>query len=207
VPISVLQRGCIRFEPPLPQPKVAAIGRVRMGNAIKLVMQFSRRFWRDDMYDVVCPGEFVPEFWMLDHPITDPTAGPPNVMIGFLAGENADGASALGSETSQRLFLEQLDKIYGSESDPRPASSSLVRGQMVDWSKEQYVYGAYTYPSFGAELGDRSLIAAPLASRLFFAGEATNEAINPCMQGAMQTAERAAAQIKAALSAAPRSKL
>ncbi len=48
--------------------------------------------------------------------------------------------------------------------------------------QEKYVRGAYTYPSFGAEEGDRAALAAPVAGRLFFAGEATNESINPCMQ-------------------------
>lgn len=72
--------------------------------------------------------------------------------------------------------------------------------------------GAYTYPTLGAEAGDRAALAAPVAGKLFFAGEATNEDCNPCMQGAMDTAARAATQITAVLSggaaaAAPRSRL
>ncbi|GLC55793.1 hypothetical protein PLESTB_001029400 [Pleodorina starrii] len=201
VPVSILQQGSIAFSPPLPAAKAAAISRVRMGNAIKVIISFSRQFWRDDMYDVVCPGAFVPEFWMLKRTATNPGVGTPNVVVGFVAGERADEVGAMDPAEAQRRFLEQLDEIYGSATDPRPASSSVVKCTVVDWSKDPFVRGAYSYPSLGAELGDRTALAAPVAGRLFFAGEATNEAINPCIQGAMQTGERAAAQIRAALDA------
>ncbi|EFJ44139.1 amine oxidase-like protein [Volvox carteri f. nagariensis] len=223
VPVTILQQGAITFSPPLPAAKTAALSRVRMGNVVKVVLSFSRRFWREDMYDVVCPGAFAPEFWMLNYPVTNPGAGTPHCVVGFIAGERADEVSALGPEAAQKRFLEQLDEIFGTAADPHPASSCVVKGHVVDWSKhlrtctrciiphyypprafsppEPFVRGAYSYPSLGAELGDRAALASPVAGRLFFAGEATNEAINPCIQGAMQTAERAAAQIRAALDA------
>ena len=59
------------------------------------------------------------------------------------------------------------------------------------------MYGAYTYPSLHAEVGDRDVLAEPLHDTLFFAGEATHPAINPCMQAAMETGQRAADQILA----------
>ncbi|GLI62385.1 hypothetical protein VaNZ11_005004 [Volvox africanus] len=202
VPVTILQQGAITFSPPLSAAKTAALSRVRMGNVIKVVLSFSRRFWKEDMYDVVCPGAFAPEFWMLNYPPTNPGAGTPYCIVGFIAGERADEVSAMGPDAAQRRFLEQLDEIFGAPTDPRPASSSVVKGHVVDWSKEPYVRGAYSYPSLGAELGDRAALASPVLGRVFFAGEATNETINPCIQGAMQTAERAAAQIRAAVDVA-----
>jgi hypothetical protein len=53
-------------------------------------------------------------------------------------------------------------------------------------AQDPHVRGAYTYPTRGAELGDRAALAAPVANALFFAGEATNEAINPCIQVRMR---------------------
>jgi hypothetical protein len=190
--------------------------------ARQCLLSFSRRFWRDDMYDVVAPGGFVPEFWMLQYPATRPgeeraqaagrrTAGclpsfppassgsgsspfhrhghtppgptssllpprpfpgvgSPHCVVGFIAGEKADAASALGPEEvqvrmadsplafpsctqaalpirscihrspsshvpPQRRFLTQLDEIFGTDQDPRPASSSLREARIVDWSK------------------------------------------------------------------------
>ncbi|KAG2437442.1 hypothetical protein HXX76_006092 [Chlamydomonas incerta] len=212
VALPVLQKGMIAFNPSLPAPKAAAISRIRMGNAVKVIMAFSRRFWAQDMYDVVCPGAFVPEFWMLRHTVTDPGAGTPHCVVGFLAGERADGICRMDPEDVKRRFLAQLDEVFATPGDARPASSSLVKCQIVDWSQEKYVGGAYSYPTLGAEAGDRAALAAPVAGKLFFAGEATNEDCNPCIQGAMDTAARAATQIAAVLSggaaaSAPRSKL
>jgi monoamine oxidase len=77
-----------------------------------------------------------------------------------------------------------------------------ARYEVFDWSEVEWVGGAYTFPSLGAEEGDREALAAPVAGALFFAGEASHPAVNPCMQAALETGERAAAQVVAALSAA-----
>jgi monoamine oxidase len=111
---------------------------------------------------------------------------------GFLAGERADTVAAIGEPEAARRFVAQLDEMFGSASDPRPASSSLVRCEVFDWSKVEWVGGAYSYPTFGAEAGDREALAAPVAGALFFAGEATHPDVNPCMQAALESGEAAA---------------
>ncbi len=78
---------------------------------------------------------------------------------------------------------------------------------MYDWSKEKYVRGAYTYPTLGAELGDRELLAAPVEGTVYFAGEHTSTSLNPCIQGALETGQRAAAQVLASLQPTPLSRL
>ena len=50
-------------------------------------------------------------------------------------------------------------------------AAAVALPQVCDWSKEPYVRGAYTYPTLGAELGDRELLAAPVAGTIFFAGK------------------------------------
>mmetsp|Transcript_29995 Transcript_29995/g.84637 ORF Transcript_29995/g.84637 Transcript_29995/m.84637 type:complete len:113 (+) Transcript_29995:285-623(+) len=94
--------------------------------------------------------------------------------------------------------LRQLDVIFASAGTPHPASSALVESRVFDWAKDPHVKGAYSYPSRGAEEGDREALAAPVDGTLFFAGEATHEAVNPCMQAAMETGLRAAGRILAA---------
>jgi hypothetical protein len=39
------------------------------------------------------------------------------------------------------------------------------------------------------------VLAEPIGTTVFFAGEATHAAINPCMQAAMETGSRACTQI------------
>lgn len=208
-PLRVLQDGLISFQPPLPAPKAAAIKRVQMGNVIKMTVTFTKQFWPEGMYDVVHPGGFAPEFWMLKRPHSNPGVGHPHCVVGFVAGERADAISKMQPGAAVQAFLQQLDKVFGTSAEPKPASSSLAASHIEDWSKEKYVRAGYTYPSLGAEEGDREQLAAPVAGTLFFAGEATNTNLNPCVQGAMETSERAAKEIAAALQAEtpPRSKL
>jgi hypothetical protein len=135
-------------------------------------------------------------------------APPSSKTAGFIAGPRADGIAAIGAPEAARRFLAQLDAMFGTPSDPAPASGSYVRHEVFDWSQQEWVGGAYSFPSLGAEAGDRAALAAPVGGVLFFAGEATHEAVNPCMQAALETGGRAAAQALAALRPAPlRSKL
>ena len=87
----------------------------------------------------------------------------------------------------------------GSSAGRHPATSAYVRGHVADWSQERWTQGAYTYPTLGAQEGDRQTLAEPVDGRLFFAGEATHAGINPCLQAAMETGERAAKQVLEAL--------
>ncbi|KIY95491.1 hypothetical protein MNEG_12471 [Monoraphidium neglectum] len=201
-PLRVLQAGKIAFSPPLPERKRAAIQRLRMGNAVKVVCAFRRRFWPEDLYDVCCTGAFAPELWNTSHAPTGAAGEHLHAMVGFIAGERADAIKGMGHAEAARRFVAQLDEMFGSASDPAPASASLVRYEVFDWSEVEWVGGAYTFPSLGAEEGDREALAAPVAGALFFAGEASHPAVNPCMQAALETGERAAAQVVAALSAA-----
>ena len=85
----------------------------------------------------------------------------------------------------------------GTKQKRYPATSSFLYALVIDWSREKHIYGAYTYPTLHAQVGDRDVLAAPIGKSVFFAGEATHAAINPCMQAAMQTGQRAASEIMA----------
>mmetsp|Transcript_16926 Transcript_16926/g.36620 ORF Transcript_16926/g.36620 Transcript_16926/m.36620 type:complete len:442 (+) Transcript_16926:98-1423(+) len=207
VPLRLMQDAVITFSPPLPPAKQDAIRRIKMGNVVKIILTFKEAFWPPEMYDVVCTDAFVPEFWMLKYPATNPGQGHPHCIVGFLSGTYADAASAMPPRGAVDAFLNQLNEIYGKPGNPKPATDALAQYQVVDWSKERWVRGAYTYPTLGAELGDREALAAPLAGTLFFAGEATSISINPCIQGAMETAQRAVQQVLAMETAPQHSRL
>eukprot|EP00891_Asterochloris_glomerata_P008389 jgi/Astpho2/8389/e_gw1.00122.39.1_t len=196
-PLAVLQRGDVAFRPPLPAPKLAALDRVKMSNAIKVILVFSKPFWPPDFFDVVCTDCFIPEFWVT----TYPTAGGESLlcMTGFAAGTRAEEMSKMRQGTVILKTLAQLDQMFGSFTDRHPATSAYVQGHVADWSRERWTQGAYTYPTLGAQEGDRQTLAEPVDDRLFFAGEATHAGINPCLQAAMETGERAAKQVVKAL--------
>eukprot|EP00877_Chromochloris_zofingiensis_P015153 jgi/Chrzof1/9892/Cz04g19260.t1 len=205
VPLKILQTGKLQFSPALPAYKTAAIQRLRMGNAVKIMVAFKQRFWPERMYDVVCTDMFVPEFWMTQHTPVDATCTH-HVITGFIAGERADVVSRMDPQQAIQAFLQQLNTMFGTQQHPHPATSAYVTAHVFDWSKQEWVGAAYSYPTLGAEPTDRDALAAPVLSSIFFAGEATHPAVNPCMQAALDTGRRAAYQVKAALQQ-PTSKL
>ena len=199
VPLPVLQRGAIGFDPPLPPPLTAAISAVRMGNALKVILRLSRRFWPADFYDAVCADCFMPEVWL--SPAAElmlPDAKPPFTIVGFVAGERADRVAELPHAEIARQTLLQLDAMFGTPAKPHPASDACDGFVVKNWADHAHVGGAYSHPTLHAE-GRRNGFAEPAGDAVWFAGEATHEGINPCIHGAMETGQRAAAAVCASL--------
>ena len=211
-PITSLKNG-ITFEPPLPAMKMRAVDAIKMSNAVKIFLAFDAPFWPADLFDVVCADCFLPELWILKWPDQVGAIRPPEgvvqagldpsvpvrtkeVVTFFACGVLADRLSAMDKREVVERALDQLDDMFGTAADPKPSRGRLTGSYVADWSAEQTVEGAYTYPSFGA-MGSRGVLAAPVGDKLFFAGEATHAGVNPCMQGAMETGLRAAAQVLA----------
>lgn len=105
-------------------------------------------------------------------PPPPPRLPPPLCPTGFVAGEERTSAlAAMGPDAAVAKFLQQLDDIFGTEAQPRPASAVYVKSCVFDWSQEPYVGGAYSYPTLGVQDGDRDALAAPVAGTVFFAGK------------------------------------
>lgn len=64
VALAALQHAEIAFDPPLPRAHAAAVDALSMGNALKVVVRVSERFWPSDFFDAVCSDCFMPE---VDH--------------------------------------------------------------------------------------------------------------------------------------------
>jgi monoamine oxidase len=199
IPLSQLKKGAVDFDPPLSALKVAALQRVHMGNIIKVWAVFSRRFWPEDMWDVICTHRLFPEFWMCRyaHEGSTPAESGPELhcVTAFVCGSRASVLGQHSFEDMVQLLVKQLDEVLGSSGEPAPATAAFVCGAAVDWSKEKFIEGGYSSPSLGARVGDRSLLAAPEGGMLFFAGEHTHPDINPCLHAAMDTGDRVAAQV------------
>lgn len=109
---------------------------------------------------------------------------------------SANGAIVADGKLQNILTPDDLPKFSHSleQAKLRPATSSFQGGCVLDWEKEAYARGGYTYPSVHAH-GARAILAKPLSGRVFFAGEATHPGVNPCMQGAIDTGRRAASEV------------
>ncbi|KAG8458703.1 hypothetical protein KFE25_012901 [Diacronema lutheri] len=205
VPLACLQRGALAFVPPLPATKARAIERVRVGNALKVAVALARPIWPARFWDAVCADCAFPEIWLT--PPGDAAdahgrqEGKPYVLVAFVSGERSERLAALADAELVRLLLAQLDAMFGSADEPKPASSQCVGQLVCSWRDQPYAWGAYSHPTLGA-LGARRTIGEPLGGLggiVHFAGEAVNLAVNPCVHGAMSTGIDAAHAVRASL--------
>jgi monoamine oxidase len=204
LPLGVLQaapraRGAIRFVPPLPRTKRQAIERLAMGNVVKVVLRLRQPvgtgvlapFGRD-MSFVHLGRAPVPTWWV-------PRPFPPTMLVGWVAGRAAETFAARYRDPEARLraALGGLAHAVGARADAIIAA--VEDAHVFDWETDPWARGAYSWIPVGG-LDAPAALAAPVAARLFFAGEATDLVGDPgTVHGAMTTGTRAAAEIVAAL--------
>lgn len=181
VPLSVLKNGDITFIPALPAEKVDAIQNIGMGKGMKIILKFSSRFWADDLGSLFGNGN-VPEYWY-----TSLGRGNTPVLTAFVMGLKAEYLSSLGNNAIQSV-LDELDSFYGNNL----ASTNFVDAVIMDWSKEPFIKGSYSYPMVGGGIVKRKALAKKIGDNVFFAGEATHtEGHSATVHGAIETALRA----------------
>ena len=192
------QLGAIEFVPQLPAEKIASLGKVEMGEIVRVVLQFRDRFWEritprndspkslSEMSFLFSEDEFFPTWW---------TSMPKKLPIitGWAAFRSAEQLGRLDRSHIIKRSLETLASLVG-------ASLKLIENQLqatyfYDWQRDPFSRGAYSYGKVGASAAQKAL-AAPVANMLFFAGEATDTTgSNGTVHGAIASGYRAAKEI------------
>lgn len=177
VSLGVLKAGLIDFSPALPAAKVEAIQTVGFDFGMKVFLRFSQNFWNrfSILGSPVCPVYYDAGLGK---------SGSDHVLAGFMMGEKAEYLSALG-DGAISVILGELDGLFNGQ-----ATATFQDARIMDWHKEPYVRGAYSFSSMG--IGNkRQALATPVSDRLFFAGEATHtEGHFQTVHGALETGER-----------------
>ena len=164
VSTGVLAANRIRFDPGLPEKTRAAISALPMGRLAKVAIQFDRKVYgsfRDDgfiYYDG--PGTSL----NIITGYADST-----MAVAYVGGKPADELEALGKEGAAAFLLDRLERAFGSK-----LRQYVVAADCTSWGSDPDVYGSYAIALAG-HAGAREALAEPIASRLFFAGEATSK--------------------------------
>jgi monoamine oxidase len=182
VPIPALQRNTIKFNPPLPAEKVAAIGSLECEPALKIHMKFTHRFWPEKLHGTICSDAFVPELWFDEHSGC-------HYVTAFFTSDQARRVGALDTDVAFESCLQQLSEMFGV--DPRP---HYCGGFLLDWGRVPHIWGGYTMPSL-KELPDARETLSKQIGRLHFAGEATHAHAFMTAHAALSTGIRAADEI------------
>jgi monoamine oxidase len=186
VPLGVLKRGAIVFDPALPERKAHAIRRIAVGVANRLYLRFPRAFWAS------CPRVVnVPERagqW-LELLASSGAAGP--VVSGWIAGLPARMQERWPDEQVVRDAMRVVRLLEGG------AAAEPEAWRITRWGLDPHAGGTVSFLAGGAAAAERGALAEPLGRRLFFAGEATSSEAAATVHGALDSGERAAQHIAA----------
>lgn len=159
VPVGVLRRGGILFQPGLPSPIRRAIDALELSTVEKIVLRFRERWWPDDIRRLVhiTASHAFPAWMDLSLHVGKPT------LVGFFNPVLAAMPDDPGARLD--LALASLTTMLGNA--PKP-----IGAMITDWQNDPFARGAYSYIPIGARPTDMrtfTLMEGPLQ----FAGEHT----------------------------------
>jgi monoamine oxidase len=203
VPLGVLkaapdQRGAIAFTPPL-NSKTRALDRLAVGSVVRVVLRLADRFWADQslprargrdgldrMSFLHADGPDFPVWWTM-YPLDSP------FLVGWCGGTHARDLARLAPEALATRAMDSLARHCGVTR--RRMHAMMEASWMHNWEHDPFARGAYSYQMAGGVSAPAEL-ARPLASTLFFAGEATDtEGATGTVHGALSSGRRAARQV------------
>jgi len=188
VPLGVLRAGAITFEPALPAAKLAAIARMEPSSLEKVVLRFERVFWPIGANSAwLHIGRERGEFPLIIDFTAD--AGAPTLVLLHGGSRVREVLDICDDATLVEDARAVLAAVLGQEI-PRPIASAVTR-----WRSDPFSLGSYSFPSLGQSMADFDALAAPVASRLLFAGEATSRTYFGTVHGAVDSARREAARL------------
>ena len=186
VPIGVLQSDQIVFEPALPPSHRIALSRIGMGLFNKIILRFPRVFWPEEPDFIFVCGRSLCSFYVNFAAY----AGIP-MLVGLSGGTAADEIEELSDQAIVMRLRRDFSSVMGT-TIPEPTDVMIQR-----WRSDPFARGSYAYLRVGANGGEPEVFSMPIASRVFFAGEALHLHDPGTVHGAFWTGQRAARQVRA----------
>jgi monoamine oxidase len=184
VPLGILKKGTIVFDPPLPKEKLDAIGRIGFGNYQKTALLYDELFWDPELHLFDWDGGATGKEWA-EWVNLYPFMGEPT-LIAFHTAKAAYGIESMTDREIADAATEALASVLGKKV-PRPKDMIVSK-----WGHDPYSLGAYSFMGVGATPADRMMLGKPVAGSLYFAGEAVSENYAATMHGAYETGLAAA---------------
>jgi hypothetical protein len=187
LPLGVLKAGVVKFDPPLPEAKTAAIQRLGFGNLTKVIVHFDAPFWPPNQYvfgyspaDISASPATIINIWK-SHQIP--------ALVLLIGGELSREIERWPEARLREWALGVLREMFGDAvAEPRAVARS-------EWSIDPYARGSYSYIAVGSSPTDLEALAEPVGETLFFAGEATHRGHWAAAHGAYASGLREAARI------------
>ncbi len=175
VPLGVLKKAAITFNPPLPPNKLKSIQHLGMGVLDKIILKFPQPFWQTDIpaltyleSDDTPWSRFINGAYFFKQP----------VLISAAGGHTAREFENCDLVDVQQSVMDNLRKCFGNNI-PDPSAAL-----MTHWQQDVYAYGSYSYIPVNASGEDYDVLAQPVADKIYFAGEATHRQYPGMVHGA-----------------------
>ncbi|XP_066283771.1 uncharacterized protein [Branchiostoma lanceolatum] len=194
--MGVLQSKSVEFVPGLPDWKREANSRVHMVSYTKIYLKFPSKFWDDDEY-IGYIGErrgYYTVWQNMESPGVFPEGT--NILLVTVVDDEARRVEAQSDEATQAEVMAVLRNMYGADI-PDPTDILVPR-----WEQDPFFRGSYA--NWGVGIDDEELrkLQAPVAGRLFFAGDGTGPHFG-YLHGAFFEGARVAGAIATCLGGGP----
>lgn len=180
VPLGVLKRKQIKFNPALPQWKLDAIDRIGYNFFEKVILIWDNAWWNTSNFYFlrISSKSNQYSYWVNANKWNDKPA-----IICFFT-EKKIFVNISSSDIIQNI-LNSLKDMFPSIVIPQP-----VYTYVTNWNDDPFSFGSYSYISINQKYDDAISLAHPIQNRLLFAGEATNMDSYGYAHGALISARR-----------------
>ncbi|BCW97059.1 MAG: hypothetical protein KatS3mg018_2541 [Fimbriimonadales bacterium] len=187
LPFPVLTQ--LEWRPALASWRVEALQHAGRGAVIRTLIQFRRRFWRDEPYPRAYPSRSeVSAVWEE----TDLQAGDSGVLSFWTGGESARRWASLSEQARIDECLRLLEGMYPE------CRAQVVAARSHDWQADPFAQHAYIYHAPGY-LTEALPLLRQHEGRVHFAGDYLSLFVG-YMEGALESGERAAQAVQHASS-------
>ncbi|XP_045440267.1 lysine-specific histone demethylase 1B isoform X5 [Pipistrellus kuhlii] len=195
VPLALLQKGALQFNPPLSDKKMKAINSLGAGIIEKIALQFPYRFWDSkvqgaDFFGHVPPSASKRGLFAVFYDM-DPQKNH-SVLMSVIAGEAVASLRSLDDKQVLQQCMATLRELFKEQEVPDPTKYFVTR-----WSTDPWIQMAYSFVKTGGSGEAYDIIAEEIQGTLFFAGEATNRHFPQTVTGAYLSGVREASKIAA----------
>uniref|UniRef100_A0A8C9ETN3 Lysine demethylase 1B n=1 Tax=Pavo cristatus TaxID=9049 RepID=A0A8C9ETN3_PAVCR len=169
VPLALLQKNAIQFNPPLSEKKIKAINSLGAGVIEKIALQFPYRFWDSKIQGADFFGHVPPNssqrglfsvFYDMD----------PEVTYSICISCWSAGSVSKSVQTNALAFcfpsLTHINFTLITQEVPDPVKFFVTR-----WSKDPWLQMAYSFVKTGGSGEAYDIIAEDIQGTIFFAGE------------------------------------
>ncbi|KAK1173556.1 lysine-specific histone demethylase 1B [Acipenser oxyrinchus oxyrinchus] len=195
VPLALLQKNVIQFNPPLPERKLKAIHSLGPGIIEKIALQFPYRFWDGKIQGADFFGHIPPSsdkrglfgvFYDMD------PQGKQSVLMSVITGDAVSFIKDLEDKQVVDMCMNVLRELFKEQEVPE-----LIKYFVTRWSKDIWSQMAYSFVKTGGSGEAYDIIAEEVQGKVFFAGEATNRHFPQTVTGAYLSGIREASKIAA----------